>query len=174
MKNMKLAAFLKSEKRSAFYEGCALPLGYVPGLPVIGAVAGKLCLKVPYLKYKITGEVDKTLVFPARYVLTYSLPDMRPVGFEDLAYNRAFRKVDFGKPVGFFRHDAIKSLTKKEYKEKRDALMSMYDEVIEAILAKKPYARGGEFKKLLGMMIEPSQKPIYKAIDKKFYDNFLA
>ena len=174
MKEINIAELIKNEKKSAFYLGCALPLEYVTGLPIIGVKAGALCLKIPFLKYKVTGEVDKTLVFPVRYVLTYSLPDMKPIGFEDLAYNPVFKKVNFNKPIGFFRHEAIKSLSKEAYKEKKNELFAKYDEVIKAILNKTSYPHAKEFKDLLNMMIEPSVKPIYKAIDKKFYDSFLA
>ncbi len=174
MKDIKIAEFLKSEKQSAFCLGCAMPLGYVAGFPIIGAVAGKLYLKVPFLKYKVTGEADKNLVFPVKYVLTYSLPDMKPVGFEDLEYNRVFKKVEFNKPIGFFRHEAVKNFSKAEYLEKKDELLSMYDDVIKALTEKIPYPRTAEFKKLLNVMIEPSVKPIYKALDKTFFDNFLA
>ena len=174
MNDINIAKFIKKEKTSAFCLGCSLPIGYVADLPIIGVVSGKLCLKVPYLKYKITGEIDKTLVFPVKYVLTYSLPDLKPIGFEDLAFNPAFRKVDFNKPIGFFRHEAIKALSKAEYQKSRSELLSMYDNVIKAILTKTPYKGTSAFKKLLNTMLEPSVKPIYKALDKKFYDNFLA
>jgi len=174
MNDINIAKFIKAEKRGEFHLGCALPMGYIAGLPTIGVVAGKPYLKIPFLKYKITGEVDKTLVFPVKYVLTYSLPDLKPVSFEDLAYNRAFRKVDFAKPIGLFRHDAVKNLSKAEYTQKREELFSMYDNMIKAMLTKSQYADMGKFKKLFNMMIEPSVKPIYKAIDKIFYDNFLA
>ncbi len=174
MKDINIAEFIKKEKTGDFYLGCSVPIGYVAGLPIVSIVAGKPCLKVPFLKYKITGEVDKTLVYPIKYVLTYALPSMKPAGFEDLEYNRAFKKIDFNKPIGFFRHEAIKSLSKKEYKEKKKELLSMYDGMINAILSKTPYTGVGEFKKLLNVMIEPSVKPIYKVLDERFYDNFLA
>lgn len=174
MKDMNIAKFLKEEKSGAFHLGCTLPLGYVAGLPTVGVVAGKPYLKVPFLKYKVTGEVDKTLVFPVRYVLTYSLPDLKPIGFEDLAYHRAFRKVDFNKPIGLFRHEAVKNLSKDEYAKKRNELFAMYDSMINAMLHKTSYTGMGQFKQLFNMLIEPSVKPIYRALDKTFCDNFLA
>lgn len=174
MKDINVAEIIKKAKASEFCLGCSMPIGYVPGYPIVSIVAGKPCLKVPFLKYKITGEVDKTLVYPVKYVLTYALPSMKAVGFEDLEYNSVFKKVDFSKPIGFFRHDEIKSLSKKEYKEKKDELFAMYDDFANAILNKKAFTKAGEFKKLLGIMLEPSVKPIYKALDEKFYDNFLA
>lgn len=174
MNDINIAEFIKKEKTSEFLLGCSLPLGYVSSLPIVGVVAGKLCLKIPYLKYKVTGEIDKTLVFPVKYVLSYSLPDLKPIAFEDLSFNPAFRKVDFNKPIGFFRHEAIKSLSKAEYQKSRNELLSMYDNVIKAIITKTPYSGTSMFKKLLGTILEPSVKPIYKVLDKKFYDNFLS
>ena len=174
MKDINIIELMKEAKAGAFQLNCGMDMGYMADYPIISILGNKACLKIPFLKYKITGEIDKTLVYPVKYVLTYSLPDMRPVGFEDLQYNGMFRKVDFGKPVGYFRHEAIKSLTKKTYKAKKEELLNMYSDLAVSLINKVPFAREEEFKSLLGMMIEPSVKPIYKAIDREFYDKYLA
>ena len=176
MKDINILNFLKVAKTSDFQLSCGMPLGYVSGLPIVSIQGGKVCLKVPFLKYKVTGEVDKTLVYPVKYVITYSIPSMLPVGFEDLSYNEAFRKVNFNEPIGFFRHDAIKTLDKMAYKKKKEELLSMYDKLASALVNNTAYSLEEEtaFKDLLGMMLEPSVKPIYQVIDKKFYDKFLA
>lgn len=174
MRDIDICKFLRKSKAEDFYLGCNMYMGYVAGLPIISAVGNKLCLKVPYLKYKVTGEVDKTLVYPVKYVLTYSLPDLKPVGFEDLEYNKTFRKVEFNRPIGYFRHDAIKALSKKEYADKKAELFSMYNELAASLIENKPYSRINEFKKLLNIIIEPSVKPIYKALDNTFYKNYLS
>ena len=176
MTDININKFLKEAKTSDFQLNCGMPLGYVTGFPIISAVGKKLCLKVPFLKYKVTGEVDKTLVYPVKYVITYSLPDMKPVCFEDLSYNKAFSKIDFSQPIGFFRHDAIKNLNKAAYKEKKEELIGMYDKLASALINNTPYTREdeAEFRNLLSIMLEPSVKPIYKSLDGKFYDKFLA
>ncbi|MBE7011237.1 MAG: hypothetical protein E7415_01025 [Ruminococcaceae bacterium] len=174
MKEINIMEFLKEEKTGDFHLNCGLPIGYVAGFPIVAVKSGKACLKIPFLKYKITGQVDKTLVYPVKYVLTYSLPEMKPIGFEDLEYNIVFKHIDFNKPIGYFRHDAIKSLTKKAYAEKKNELLELYDDLAMTVVDKKPFSDGEEFKKVLNMMLEPSVKPIYKVLDRDFYDKYLA
>lgn len=173
MNKINISKFLKEAKTSTFQSGCRMPMGYTAGLPIISAKCGKVCLKVPFLRYKVTGVVDKTLVFPIKYVLSYSMPNMFPIGFADLDFNVIFRKVDFTKPIGYFRHDAIKTLSKSEYESKRKELMAMYDELANALINNEAFKKEAEFKALLNMLIEPSLKPIYKVLDKEFYNKYL-
>ena len=176
MKTLDLTKLIKELKKSDFYLNSGIPLEYTCGLPVFETRSSGLCVKIPFLKYKVTGVVDKTLVFPVRYVITVSLPEKKCVAFEDLSYNNIFRKVDFSKPVGYFRHDAIKTLDKKEYKEKRAELFSLYDKIIATILSKNAVTEEDKlaFSELLNIMIEPSLKPIYKVLSADFYDKYLS
>ena len=108
-------ALIKSLKTNKCLQYSNFELGYVPGLPILAIMNGNLCMKVPYIRYKITGEVDKTYVYPTRYVVTVSLPEGTIAGIEDLSFNKAFANIEFHSPVGLFRHDAIKNLDKKAY-----------------------------------------------------------
>lgn len=175
MKNIDVAQIIKNIKSSDFYYNCKIPMGYVDGYPVLSIKNSKLCLTIPFLKYKITGEVDKTLVYPIKYLITVCVSDENVVGFEDLSFNSLFRKVDFDKPVGFFRHDAVKKYNKNQFKEKRTELYNMYNKIATAILYNTPYseAEDAQFKELFNIMLEPSLTPIYKAIDKDFCDKYL-
>ena len=176
MKNIDVAQIVKKVKTGDFYKHCALPLGYVDGYPVLSIKNSKLCLVIPFLKYKVTGEVDKTLVYPIRYLITVSVEDEKVIGFENLEYAAPYRKIDFEKPIGFFRHEAVKKYNKNEFKEKRAELYDMYSKVAMAILYNAPYTENddAEFKELLNTLLEPSLRPIYAAIDKDFNDNYLA
>ncbi len=174
-KKIDIKSVINTLKTSNFLFECAMPLGYTAGLPVLQIVNDRLCLKIPYLKYKVTGEVDKTLVYPIRYVVTVLLPEGSIVGFEDLTMNDRFKNVHFYNPVGLFRHEAVKSFSKKEYNEKRDELMGMYDKVANALVYGDDYTEedDNKFSELLKIMVEPSVLPIYKAIDRDFYDKYL-
>ena len=35
-----------------------IPIGYNPGIPMLSVKEDNLCLTIPYLRYKITGEKD--------------------------------------------------------------------------------------------------------------------
>ncbi len=176
MKNtINTAEIIKEVKTSEFLLNCRLPLGYVSGYPILQIKNDRLCMLIPYLKYRTTGEVDKTLVYPIKYTLTVSLPDKKFIGFEDLAFNPVFGKVDFNKPIGLFRHDSIKDLNKTEYRTKKSELYSMYDLAANAVLGTADYSDedAEEFSQLLSALLEPSLKPIYKVLDADFYASYI-
>lgn len=174
-KRVNIKSLISALKRNNFVLECAMPLGYTAGFPVLQIVNDRLCVKVPYLKYKVTGQVDKTLVYPIRYVITILLPEGKIVGFEDLTMNDRFKKVHFYNPAGLFRHDSIKDLSKAEYNQKRDELLAMYDKVANALIYGDEYTAEDDEKmaELTKMMVEPCNLPVYKAIDRDFYEKYL-
>lgn len=167
--------FIKNIKNCEFLRQSGMPMGYVPGLPIMCILNNTLCLKIPFLKYKTTGQVDKTQVFSIRYVVTVIIPEGIIAGFEDLSLNPRFEKVDFNSPIGFFRHDAIKQYDKNGYRELREMLYSEYDKVINHLTQATPYTSSDDisFKKLLNTLIEPSLLPFYKVIDPTFSKKYL-
>lgn len=175
MKNIDVAKIIKDVKTSGFFRNTEIPLGYVDGLPIITVKNEKPCLIIPFLKYKVTGVVDKTLVFPIKYYITVSLSDGKIIGYTDLSFEEMFKKIDFNKPIGFFRHEAVKNYSKFEYKEKKQQLYKMYDKIISAMLAGETcdIFDVTDFTELLNIIIEPSLKPIYEALDKDFYNKYL-
>ena len=176
MKNISVENIIKQLKTSEFTLNCRMPMGYSSGLPILQIKNDSLCLTIPYLKYKVTGVVDKTLVYPIRYTISVELPENHVVGFSDLSFNKAFEKVDFNKPIGFFRHDSIKNLDKNEYKAKRAELMALYSKLADSLIYGTEFTKEDDnnMKTLLRLLVEPSQYPIYKSLDKDFYNRFLA
>ena len=174
-KKISIKTLLREVKTSPFLLYCELPMGYVEGLPVLQIRNGQLCLLIPFLKYQITGKADQTLVYPIRYTVTVLLPEGKVVGFQDLGIQPQFCNVDFNKPVGLFRHEAIKQWGKKEYNAKREELLGMYDKVANALLYGEAYTEEDEqeMRTLLQTMLEPSQMPIYKVLDEDFYEKYL-
>lgn len=166
---------LNEIRAGGFILNCKLPMGYTCGFPTLKINNGTLCLIIPFLKYKVTGETDKTLVFPIRYKVTVSLPDKRIVGFEDLSLNDIFARIDFNKPIGYFRHESVKKYSRKEYFKKKKELFSMYSKMAEAIVFGSEYTDDddNEFFELLNIMLEPSQRRIYKVLDSDFYNKYL-
>ena len=174
--NIDIAQIIKEVKTGAFMRSCYIPMGYSAGLPIIRELNSTLCITIPYLKYVMTGEVDKTLVYPIRYAITMDIKNKTVVRYEDLAFNPAMAKVDFNKPVGFFRHDSIKGYNKSKYEEEKNKLFALYNKIIERKLNGMPCSSADEknFKELLATLVEPSVKIIYKVIDKDFYDKYMA
>ena len=149
----------------------SMPLGYSCGYPVIIVKQSRVCAVLPFLRYKVTGFVDKTEVYPVCFLVTYAIKDGVITAFEDLTENPVFENVDFGTPVGFFRHDSIKNLSKGEYKEKQAQLYSYYDSFIASLINKEEYPAEQlkEFRGLLSTLLEPSLKPFYEALYPSFY-----
>lgn len=166
---------LRKLKNDDFLLSSEMPMGYSYGLPILQIVNDRLCMAVPYLKYKATGVPDKNYVFPIRYVVTLVLPEVKPVEFIDLKFDELFVKVDFDAPIGLFRHEAVKHLSKKEYKAKRDELFVCYDKVIEALLNEEEYSEEDEshMRELIQMLVEPCLLPIYKVLDEDFYNKYM-
>ena len=175
-KKSNIASLLKEVKNGTFMRACNIPMGYSSGYPTVRILNGTPCLTIPYLRYKITGVVDKTLVFPVRYAITVSLVSNSVVKFEDFAFNRSFAKVDFNKPIGLFRHEAIKKFNKVQYEAEKEKLYALYNKIIDCKINKTPCSPDDEaaFKKLLGILVEPSLKPFYKVIDSGFFDEYMA
>lgn len=167
---------LKELKTSAFVLNCEMPMGYTAGLPILQIRNEQLCLLAPFLKYRVTGQVDKTLVYPIRYTVTVVLPEKKVVDYSDLSFQAQYQNVDFTAPVGLFRHEAVKNLTKQEYQQLREELLEQYDKVANALLYGSDYCAEDEqrMRQLLRTLVEPSLLPIYKALDEDFYAKYLA
>jgi len=57
---IKVEQLINSLKANPFILNSGIPLGYVPGLPILTIRNESLIIRIPYLKYKVTGEVDRT------------------------------------------------------------------------------------------------------------------
>lgn len=171
-----VSEMIRELRQSDFFLNCRLPMGYSEGLPLLKISNGSLLMVVPFLLYKITGEVDRTLVYPIRYTVTLAMPKGEVVAFENLMYDERFEDMDFSKPVGLFRHESIRDLSKQAYAEERERLLSMYDKVINALLNDGDYFAEDEeaMRALLCKLIEPSLVPQYRALDVDFYEKYLA
>lgn len=174
MNVISMEQIIKNVKTSEFFLQCKIPMGYSSGFPILQIKNESLCVTVPYLKYRTTGEVDRTLVFPIRYGISLELPTEKVIGFENYEYKSSFAKIDFDKPVGYFRHDEIKQYNKTQYKELRRELMEEYDKVANTILCNAAYGSSDEKRmaELLQLLAEPSLRPFYRAIDADFYNKY--
>lgn len=168
-------ALLKKLKTNTFILNSSMPMGYVSGLPILCILNGNLCMKIPFLKYKVTGEIDKTFVYPTKYVVTVTIPEEQVVAFEDLSLQDSFANVSFSSPIGTFRHEAVKELDKIAYENLRTRLYKEYDKIVDSLINGKEYSSNDEsnFRRLFNTVLEPSLHPFYKAIDKEFANKYI-
>lgn len=152
-----------------------IPMGYVPGLPILAIKNECLVAIVPFLRYKMTGIKDRTLVFPTRYLMQFSLPDLTLTQYSDLAFEKNFSEVNFKKAIGFFRHDAVKGLDKESYLELRKAALLQYDKLCGMLINDAEYSDEDDLKlkKNLQILLEPSLHGMYKAIDADFFNKYI-
>lgn len=165
---------LKDLPTHPFVLGCGMQMGYAPGLPIMQIRNEQLCMMVPFLRYKMTGKTDQTLVYPIHYAVTLRLPEGQPVEYLDLSVDARFGKIDLGKPAGFFRHKAVQNLNREEYQALREELFMEYDRLSAALLYDEPYAQENEARmcKLLQMLTEPALWPMYRTLDPYFYQKY--
>ncbi len=151
-----------------------IPMEYVPGLPLLAVRNGELCLIVPYLRYRTTGKVDETLVFPVRYTAVWTVPEGILVEFRDLRYDPAFSKVDFGKACGKFRHEAVRDLDSAAYSALRGRAVADLDRLALSLLGKEEWSGADEarLRQTLSRLLEPSLRGMYHRIDPDFCNKY--
>lgn len=153
----------------------AVPMGYTPGIPVFSIRQENLCAEIPFLRYKTTGEKDRTLVFPVRYVATYLIPEMQLIAFVDLAYTPLADTTDFNKPVGFFRHAAIADLNREQYGQLRADTLAGLDILALSLLGEREPDAANEaaLSRNMGRIVEPSLYHFYSKLSPAFFKNYI-
>ena len=191
-----LKKFLKSLNANDFVKACSIPLGYKVGFPMIQKRAEKVYITLPYRKYKNTNQPGKFTVMPIEYVLTFELravPEVPqalknvvkedklsvqkiPVGFCKLSGTKEWAEFPFAKPVGVFPHNALKQKDATELNNTRDKIYENYDIMINDLLGIESASGADkmEFSQLLGEIVEPGLKPMYRLLDEEFYNQYLA
>lgn len=154
-----------------------IPMGYVPGYPVLTVRGDQLVSIIPFLKYKSTGEIDRTLVFPVRYTLEYMVPELRLVSYRDLTVDPSFSESEFATPTGFFRHEAIRHLDRERFESLRARTFDLYDKLICALTDSVTVFTTDDENALrsnLQTLTEPSLKKQYEILSPDFYNKFIA
>lgn len=153
-----------------------VPMGYGPGLPVLTVDNGYLCASFPFLRYKVTGEVDKTFVFPVKYIFKYVLPECMLVKFDDLEYQETFDGFDFDDAIGLFRHPSIKDLDREGYTKLKEETLRSYDKLAESLLADSEYSDADDLQMRhnLSKILEPSLYPFYRWMSEDFFNKYLS
>jgi hypothetical protein len=173
-KQITLNDFLNELKKNMVIAS-TIPMGYIAGLPIVQMKKKKVCLIIPYFNFVRSGETDKSLIHPIKFTVTVLWRSGRVIKMEDMEYDPRFENVDFQKPIGLFRHEAIKQYNAGQYREKKSELFEMYDKLIGFLQDGGEYSAQDEedFKALFNVILEPSLVPIYKALDPKFAAKFI-
>ncbi len=151
-----------------------IPMGLGMGYPMLNITNDNLLVSIFYYRSVLRPD-DKTLLMPPEYMLTFDYPSGKLTSFENLRLDSRFSKVVFEKPVGLFRHDAIKHLNHEEYKEKKEELYNSLNKLIASLGDEGEFTQSDEAEllKLYSMMTEPALHPFYKFIAPKFFERYI-
>ncbi len=153
-----------------------IPMGYVPSMPIITIKNEQLVAVIPFLRYKVTGKIDRTLVYPIKYVIEYLIPEAQLVSFRDLSIEEHYANRNFDKVLGFFRHESIKDLNKHEFAFFKKKILLQYDKLVNFLLGESDLFTKDdefEFKSNLQTIIEPFISNLYTELDTDFYNKYL-
>jgi len=196
MKKFDTAAFLKELKSNEFTKHCGIPLGYKAGYPVVGKKNDAVLITVPFNRVVKSKKPGESVVFPYEYAVSFELHAVTqvpesfkkfakkeegysgasPAGFKVFKFCGSFSKIPFDKPVDTFPNKELRAMGEEEYKEKVAKVYTAYDAIINDLLGIEPAAGVDkvEFKQLLGELLGPVTKQLYKFIDADFFNTYLA
>lgn len=171
MENKTIKSFMEMIRKSDTARSL-IPMEFVSGLPALGIRRGQICITIPYYRAKVQPE-DKTLIYPLAYSITALWSNGMIVEYKNFNFVPEMKKLDFSKPIGIFRHEAVKNLNKQQYMELKNELFDCYDEYLKCIAEKRGFERAKRMKELFNIIMEPCQKPMYLIIGRKFFQDFL-
>ena len=151
-----------------------IPMGLGMGFPVLNITGDRLLVSVFYYR-SVLRPNDQTLLMPPEYKLTLDYPSGKLTSFENLRLDPRYAKVNFDKPLGTFRHAAIKHLDRDGYMKAKEDLYNTLNLLIAYLGDEGEFTQQDEEKlaRLYGMMAEPSLYPFYKAISPQFFTRYI-
>lgn len=151
-----------------------VPLGLGQGFPMLDIVGNRLLVTVFYYRV-IPRKDDKTLIMPPEYVLSFDYPSGKLARFEAVRMSPRGKGLDFERPVGTFRHDAIKNLDRAAYQAKKDELLALLDKLIANLGGEGEFTDDDErqLAELYQLLTEPSLHPVYRSCAPAFFSRFI-
>lgn len=145
------------------------------GFPMINIEKDSLIISVFYYR-SVLRPNDKTLIMPPEYEMSFEYPSGRLVSFQNLRLSPCYTAIDFEKPVGTFRHEAIKNMNKREYKAEREKLYNMVNRLISYLGEEGDFFKNDEeeMSELYTKLTEPSLHPFYKAMAPEFFQRYIS
>lgn len=171
MKKITMAEFIKKVAKSPARKAL-VPMEMTTGWPALTIRKGRICVTIPFFGLQRVPQNGKVGIYPISYAVTALWPSGVIIDFKDLKFTKEYKDVDFSKPIGVFKHEALAALDKDDYQDQRERLLELYDSLIDCIVAKEPFREQAEMQMLMRRFIEPSLYPMYKSLADKFYDAY--
>ena len=170
----KTAQLMKDIRKTSLFHQL-IPQEAGVGWPIPLRKDGKVYIILPFFGLTATPQ-EKNKLFPPFATITLDWSNLVPVEYVNLRFRNPAPELNWEKEVGTFPHPAIQQMTVKQYEEKRQELLGMYDEMLEMLAQNNPFPSqwNEKFSQLLRSLIEPSLEPYYRALGGKFFDRFLS
>lgn len=151
-----------------------IPMEANTGWPIPSKKNGRVYITLPYYGAQIK-EKGKTILYPPLALLTVDCQTMTVVNYVNTRYTNPWPEGNWQEPAGYFPHEAIRTMSISEYKDKKHQIMGLYDILIRCLIDGKNLDREADDKlsKLLILMMEPDLKPFYKSISPGFFGHYL-
>ena len=169
----KIEVFMKSIRNSPFGRQI-IPMECITGWPILMRKNGRIYIKLLYFKPQ-QKEKGKTGLYPPLLMIVAEYETGRIVEYSDLRLKSIWPDTCWEAPVGYFPHEAIAQMKVSEYKQLKNDLMQMYDQMIDTMLSGSGFSEEWErqFSGLLSTVIEPPLVAYYKELGEKFISHFL-
>lgn len=151
-----------------------IPMGLGMGFPVLNITGDRLLVSVFYYR-SILRPQDQTLLMPPEYTLTVDYPSGKLISFENLRLDARYAKVNFDKPAGTFRHEAIRHLDREGYRKAKEDLYEALNRLVAYLGEEGDFTQQEEeqLSQLYGSMTEPGLHPFYRALSPQFYTRYI-
>ena len=162
--------YINQFNRSALRKAL-IPDNLYSGWPCVSMRGRCLCITIPYYSRRVEGEGFALYPLYCSITLAIRNPD-RVFDLTVYPFQSDWQEVDYEKPTGFFKHQALDHVkTKQEYEQLCNKLFGYYDLMVRAILEKKPFTYAADMRELFSILMEPGHFLQYLKINTKFYSN---
>jgi hypothetical protein len=145
------------------------------GWPIPLRKEGKIYVTLPFFGFSPTAAAGKTQLYPPLAIATLDWSNQLLVEYVNLRFRPPAPELDWTKQVGTFPHPAVSQITVAQYRQLRQELLTMYDQMFDLLGQNNPLAPewSQRFAELLNTLVEPPLIPYYRALNPKFFARFL-
>lgn len=153
-----------------------IPMEAAAGWPIPSRKDGRVYITVPFFGVSRTPVQNRTRLFPPFAKITLDWQTQLPVEYINLRYQNLWPNQNGEQEVGTFPHPSIADWTTGEYRQHRQELMQMYDQLFETLVNGTSLAQewNQRFSTLLSQLMEPSLEPFYRILGPAFFSRFLS
>lgn len=168
--NSRTSALLRGIRTTAAFRQL-IPQEAGVGWPLPQRRDGRVQLLLPFFGMPRPKERGAVPLHPPFATMTIDWKTARVVNYRDLASEGLWETRE---PVGTFPHVEIAELRRRDYLDRRERLLAMYDEMCTRLETNDQFEPSwtGAFSAHLSTLIEPSLLPYYQQLSGGFIQRF--